>query len=486
MNTRFLTLLGALALLLAPFATAAAPDTVDYQGLVLDKDGKPLSPGAPANYTMQFRIYGEPSGATPAVWTESQIVTVVDGKFSVRLGEGQQISPALRPPLNEVFKTWSPRYLGLTVMTGSASGEISPRLAFLPTAFAFNSEFATTASSAKVAESVTQTAGNSTLGTVIVKDTLTATGLVTAVGGFSTGGNFTANGTATAHKFIGDGSGLTNLMFSASGIDVGQTTGTLNTSRLFVNSGLNMKGNSITFSDGTHDSKIEGGAGLALIGVKTGVFGAQTSGTLYAGSDTSVLSWGIGADGTTSIISLHKAGHSNDLDRTWNFSVETATGNGTLSPSKLKICRGDEAATPFFINGDGSTSATSDRRVKRDIKDLPTTLDAVLRLKPVTYFLKGTPVDSGGTPSYGFIAQDVLSVLPDLVSGGQGEEYYAITSSYFPAILVRAFQDLHSEVAQDKQAMQDEIARLGTENATLRAGLDDLKVRLLKLEAAAK
>src|SRR5690606_20918401 len=84
------------------------------------------------------------------IWAEEQTVTVIDGAFSVRLGEGIQITGANRPPLENVFDGPT-RYLGVTVV--GQGGEINPRLAFLSTPYSFVSR------KAAVAESLNQTNG---------------------------------------------------------------------------------------------------------------------------------------------------------------------------------------------------------------------------------------------------------------------------------------------------------------------------------------
>ena len=157
-------LLSLLALWLPQHASGqieGAPSRIDYQGHVLDSAGNPLSPGTATNYTMEFRIYGAQTGGT-ALWAESQTVTVSDGDFSVRLGEGVIINGLPRPDLATVFNQRE-RFLGITVVIpGQTPGEIVPRLAFLSAPYSLAAE------RAKTAESVTQVAGNSTLGTTTI------------------------------------------------------------------------------------------------------------------------------------------------------------------------------------------------------------------------------------------------------------------------------------------------------------------------------
>jgi hypothetical protein len=147
---------------LAPPARAQTPvegppKLIDYQGTALDSNGNPLAPTTPTNYTMQFRLYSTQSGGTP-IWSESQTVTVSNGQFSVRLGQGIAIGAEPKPDLSLSFNN-KDRYLGLTIVVPpQAPAEITPRLAFLSAPFAF------VADRARSADSVSQSAGTSSLG----------------------------------------------------------------------------------------------------------------------------------------------------------------------------------------------------------------------------------------------------------------------------------------------------------------------------------
>jgi hypothetical protein len=64
------------------------------------------------------------------------------------------------------------------------------------------------------------------------------------------------------------------------------------------------------------------------------------------------------------------------------------------------------------VNG---TIQTSDKTKKENIKDLSFGLDAVMKLKPVSYSWKDKNLQIGTGTNYGFIAQDVEQILPDVV-----------------------------------------------------------------------
>ncbi len=138
---------------LTPFVRAqyeGPPSLIDYQGRLLDSIGAPLASNE--NFEIRFRIWDAQTGGT-LIWAEKQIVTVVDGLFSVRLGEGEVIATADGDPLPLVGSISNgpgallgafdgkERFLGVTVVDPPATpGEIQPRLAFLASPFSLAAE----------------------------------------------------------------------------------------------------------------------------------------------------------------------------------------------------------------------------------------------------------------------------------------------------------------------------------------------------------
>jgi hypothetical protein len=68
--------------LFASFAFAGFPHTISYQGVLTDNAGVVVPDG---NYSMVFKIYGVDTGGTE-IWSETQSVAVVGGRFNVILG----------------------------------------------------------------------------------------------------------------------------------------------------------------------------------------------------------------------------------------------------------------------------------------------------------------------------------------------------------------------------------------------------------------
>lgn len=117
------------------------------------------------------------------------------------------------------------------------------------------------------------------------------------------------------------------------------------------------------------------------------------------------------------------------------------------------------SAYRFFVGWGGtiyatstSISAISDQRLKENVRDLDTGLDTILALKPRRFDWKegkGKDVKD----DMGFIAQEVETVLPELIGGwkaGEGEpdDLKSVKAGDLIPVLVKAIQELTARVAQ--------------------------------------
>jgi hypothetical protein len=118
--------------------------------------------------------------------------------------------------------------------------------------------------------------------------------------------------------------------------------------------------------------------------------------------------------------------------------------------------------------------SVSDRSTKKDIAPLTGTLDQVARLRPVSFRYKTAAADS--PPNYGFIAQEVEEVFPDLVLENQGLKTLAANS--LTAINTRAVQELHEKL----KAKEEEMAEMKKDSIELKQRLEKLE-RLLRSSA---
>jgi hypothetical protein len=90
MKMNKLNLCALLACFLAPAVLAAVPMEMPLQGVVRDNAGNPAN----GDFEVTFALYpAADSEAVDAVWWNTQDITVVDGVFLTRLGEGKPLDP---------------------------------------------------------------------------------------------------------------------------------------------------------------------------------------------------------------------------------------------------------------------------------------------------------------------------------------------------------------------------------------------------------
>ena len=89
-------------------------------------------------------------------------------------------------------------------------------------------------------------------------------------------------------------------------------------------------------------------------------------------------------------------------------------------------------------------SASSDRRLKTDLKKIENAVDKVSKLSGYTY----TRIDSGERHA-GVIAQEVLEVLPEVVDS-KGE-YMAVAYGNMIALLIEAIKEQQVQITELKR-----------------------------------
>ncbi|MBL0181347.1 MAG: tail fiber domain-containing protein [Chitinophagaceae bacterium] len=143
--------------------------------------------------------------------------------------------------------------------------------------------------------------------------------------------------------------------------------------------------------------------------------------------------------------------------RTWN------TGGNPGS-----LCFNYNGVWKSFIYIDGAYVQVSDKRLKKDIKPVPALLGKIMRLNPVTYAMKQNNPDN--EISYGFIAQEVKDLFPELVhitkdtSNGYGiSDLHMMNYSGFGVLAIKAIQEQQQQLTE----MRKEIDLLKEQNKML-------------------
>jgi hypothetical protein len=116
-----------LPVLVSALAEGAVPTKLNFQGILTDTTGAPVSDGT---HSTVFKFYTVSSGGA-ALWQESINVTTTDGLFTTLLGETNMIDETIFPSV--------PIYLGVAV---DGAAEMTPRTEFTSVPWAIKSKIA--------------------------------------------------------------------------------------------------------------------------------------------------------------------------------------------------------------------------------------------------------------------------------------------------------------------------------------------------------
>jgi hypothetical protein len=118
------------------------------------------------------------------------------------------------------------------------------------------------------------------------------------------------------------------------------------------------------------------------------------------------------------------------------------------------------------VNGSGMLAWNygylSDKRLKSQVNDIQYGLKHIMQVKPVSYqqtkvkrFNSQDILDSNETEaSFGFIAQDLYEILPEIVNKPQSEdELWSVSYGKLTPILVKAIQEQQQQIEKLQQAL---------------------------------
>ena len=146
----------------------------------------------------------------------------------------------------------------------------------------------------------------------------------------------------------------------------------------------------------------------------------------------------------------------------WNNGIPYTPTDATITIAHNKVGIGTVPPQISDIKLDviGNVRATnithaSDYRLKKNIESITNVLDDVISLNPVSYLtLEQQLTDK---KSYGFIAQELKEVFPNIVNEPKNnEDFYSINYTSIIPLLVKSIQELTTKI----ENMQEEINNL--------------------------
>ncbi len=137
------------------------------------------------------------------------------------------------------------------------------------------------------------------------------------------------------------------------------------------------------------------------------------------------------------------------------FIVGNGTGNADAARSTaFYVTTGGKA----FVQG--GVELTSDSRMKTNVNTIGTALDNVLKLRGVTFYWDKTKIPSSSDNlQYGFIAQEVEKIFPDLVTT-DSNGYKTMNYIGVIPVLTEAVKELKKENEELKSTLEDLLKRV--------------------------
>jgi hypothetical protein len=401
---RLITLL---AIIASTTIIAQAPQGFNYQATVRNNSGQLLLNQI---VLVKFNVYQNAATGT-LVYSENQTANTDDlGHINLVVGQGTATTGAF----SSINWGNGSYYLGIELNTGSGYVAMgTSQLMSVPYAlYAQNSGAATL-------QQVLD-AGNVANKTVTVPED--ASLRINTIGGSTAGSYFYG----IRSHIDGTNGNNRGILAASNGISQGINWGLTSyaSNSAIENIGIYARGYSPASNPNSgHNTGVQGNADGAIsgkdnrgtIGYANGVSGGKNYGLTGATKGSEVFNIAVGAyseqGNTTNGNNYGVSARASSVTATGtNYGIYSEASNGAVNYAG-------------FFNGDVTITGTlvqpSDRKLKKEVKPFVSALDKINSLTPVTYFYKSSAESGINLPTtlqYGFIAQDLEAVFPELVT----------------------------------------------------------------------
>ena len=151
----------------------------------------------------------------------------------------------------------------------------------------------------------------------------------------------------------------------------------------------------------------------------------------------------------------------------------TAIGYNSSVDASNKIRLGNTDIT--VIEGQVAFSSSSDRRLKKDIVNTRYGLNTVLDLRPVDYQMKSNSLEQ-----IGFIAQELRPIVPEAVTGIEGDlakgETLAVAYTTLIPVLTKAIQEQQALIEAQDKANQEQQQSIEAQNKVIQQLQKDMLI----------
>ncbi|WP_299276160.1 tail fiber domain-containing protein [uncultured Psychroserpens sp.] len=140
------------------------------------------------------------------------------------------------------------------------------------------------------------------------------------------------------------------------------------------------------------------------------------------------------------------------------------TGSNLALDNNEIQARNNETASDLYLQNEGGNVRVggaivhaSDRRLKRDIDNISYGLNDILKLRPTEYFWKGKNQEY---KSLGLIAQEVESVIENVVTYDKEEDKYGVSYTELIPVLIKALQEQQDIINKQNKTIESFENRL--------------------------
>lgn len=264
---------------------------------------------------------------------------------------------------------------------------------------------------------------------------------------------FQLGGTTSSFSAIKNNGAALNFRLADDSADAGITAGTATLSGALTYGGVTLTNS----AQGTGAMVLATAPTLSSPRISTLIGGTSASQAMIIESTSGV--------GTTDKIDFKTGSQSIFMSADTNGLITLPKIGSDAGHNDTSICQ--DTTTHALYSGSGTLGVclgTSSARYKRNIHAMSDGLAKILQLKPDNFFYLSGHGDNGTHEQYGFIAEDVVKVLPKLVALDKQKKPNSVDILGIVPVLVKAVQQQQQEII------------------TLKAVNDNLSGRLAKLE----
>jgi trimeric autotransporter adhesin len=315
--------------------------------------------------------------------------------------------------------------------------------------------------------------GSSALFSNTTGDNNTAIGL-SALFSNTTGSFNSANG---SNALFSNTTGSSNTAIGSSAL-LNNTTGSGNSANginaLASNTtGFNNTANGINALQSNTTGSFNSANGLsALASNTTGSSNLALGNSAGSNLTTGSNNVDIANSGVTQDSGVIRIGTSGTQTRTFIAGISGVTASGGVQ---------------VFINANGQLGTrTSSRRFKRDINNLGSLSERLLKLRPVSFRYKQATEQGKHPLQYGLIAEEVAKVFPELVQYDKEGKPFTVYYHLLTPLMLSELQHEHAKNQQQQAELASEKAQLASQKAqlaSLRSKEEEQQAKLSSLQS---